>query len=242
MAAPILQAEGAISAVTTGNLTVTLPAHQADDILVLSYIAWIPATPADATQVATPSGWTNIRQTFSANLADAPPTDGWQGNFYLRATSSSETNPTFTRPGDWDTGVDTCFAGRAYTIRGCVATGTPWDQEFLSFPGYAANLAFGAITVSGPERMVAHFFNSEDDQAAGAAPAGWTAGTAVTDVTGTAAGFQTFRKDNVSASTSADASSAAAPAQGEYLFWGISFKPPPPPAPTLSVVRSNLRW
>lgn len=224
MPAPTLQAQGAIAAVTTGSLTVTLPAHQADDILVVTLSYWGPNS-TDVQNPPAPSGWTFVADIpgLSASLIR-----GRLNLFWLRATSGAETNPVFTRNTGWDTGTDTNWSGRAYTIRGCVTSGTPWDQAVISSdPGHSvANGAFGAVTVSGVERMVVQFLCSMDDQAAGAAPSGWTAGTAVTTTTGTDAGFQTFRKDNVSASTAADASATAAPAAGVYGFFGVSFKPP----------------
>jgi hypothetical protein len=225
MAAPMLAAEGSVAAVTSGNLTVTLPAHQANDILVACVVGWVPNTTSGTATLTAPSGWTKAA---SDTLITSGIIDGEWAIFWRRAASSSETNPTFTRPSGWDTGTDTCFAGRAYVVRGCVTTGDPWDQIAQSPLYSTANGAVPAVTVSGSERTVIQFFVSSDDLSAGSVT-GWTAGTAATTTTGTDAGFQTFRKENVSSSTSADASTASAPAQGRYIFFGASFVPAPAP-------------
>lgn len=233
MAAPTLFAQGSVAAVTTGSLTVTLPSHQADDILLLCVVCWVPNTAGDAAQIPTPAGWALLGTQIGQ---PAGTRDGWSAWFWKRATSGAETNPVVSRGASWDTGTDTCFAGRAYTVRGCIATGDPWDAQAGAGPYTTANQAVAAVTVSGTERMVVQFFNSMDNQAAGTI-SGWTAGTAATTATGTDAGFQTFRKDNVSASTGADASTAAAPAQGAYAYIGISFKPP-----AVSPTRGRSSW
>jgi hypothetical protein len=112
-------------------------------------------------------------------------------------------------------------------IRGCITTGNPY--EFLSQTGFydaTNNGAFQAITVSGSERMAVNFMYAVvGPPTPGAAPSGWTAGTASNTTTGTDAAYQTFRKDNVSSSTSADASNVTA-GSGSYEFLGVSFIPP----------------
>jgi hypothetical protein len=199
-------------------LTLTLPSHLTDDILVCLVEVWVPNTPGDAADIPALTGWTKVK-----GYADA---DGELSLFWRRATSNSTANPTFTRGTSWDTGTDGIFAGRAFVIRGCVTTGDPWDDIVHSAtPESGPNTAFPAVTVSGSERTVVIFFENLDNSSAGAAPSGWTEGTATTSATGTDSGFQTFRKDNVSSSTSADASNVAASNIG-FLFWGISFKPP----------------
>ncbi|MBI4637684.1 MAG: hypothetical protein HY727_15205 [Candidatus Rokubacteria bacterium] len=223
MAAPVLQAEGAIAANTSGSLTVTLPSKLSDDILILGLVYWGPNTTGDAAQIPTPTGWTLIGSQIGQ---PAGTRDGWVAWFWRRAISAADpADPVCARGASWDTGTDTCFAGRAYVIRGCITTGDPWDAQAAAGPYTTANQAVAAVTVSDAERMVVQFFNEMDNASAGGI-SGWTAGTAATSATGTDAGFQTFRKDNVSMSTGADASTAAAPAQGAYAYMGLSFKPP----------------
>ena len=224
MAAPTLQAEGATATgVTTGVPSITIPTHQADDILLVCSIFWGPNTANDAAQIPTPSGWTLLgTQTGQPAAADR---DGWLACFWRRATGAGHT-VTMARGASWDTGNDTCFNGRAYVIRGCRTVGDPWDDETSSGPHTAANQAFPAVTVSGAERTVIIFGLSTDNAAFAMTSSGWTDGTEDDDTGGTDSAFQTVRKSNVSASTSADTSTVAAPTQGAYAFMGVSFKPP----------------
>ena len=219
MAAPTLQAEGTLNVVTSGNNSPTIPTHQADDILVVAFGFWGPnSTGNPLADCAVPSGWTQITQ------FDAPALDGKIGYFWRRATAAG-TTITLTRPSGWDTGTDTAWGARAYVIRGCITTGDPWDQAVASAVYSTANQAVAAITVSGSERMVVHFLVKCDDFATAPTLSGWTAGTQVESTSGTDASAGTFRKDNISAGTGADASTTEAPAAGRYAFLGVSFKP-----------------
>lgn len=223
MTAPNLQAQGTIATgVTTGVPSITIPTHQADDILVVSAIAWVPNTAGDAAQIPTPSGW-NLLGTQVGQPAGTR--DGWIAHFWRRATGAGHT-VTMTRGASWDTGTDTCFNGRAYVVRGCITTGDPWDAVATSGPHTAANQAFPAVTVSGEERTVIQFGGVTDNLAFSMAATGWTTGTEANDNGGTDSAFQTARKDNVSSSTSADTATVTAPAAGAYGFLGVSFKPP----------------
>src|SRR5262245_788045 len=109
MATPTLQAEGAQNQVTTGTLTLTLPGHAADDILVCAVLFWGPNTAGSAAVIPTPSGWEKL-----GNIQSPATPDGDIAVFAKRAASGSETNPTFSRGASWDTGTDTIFAGRAF--------------------------------------------------------------------------------------------------------------------------------
>lgn len=218
MAAPTLQATGTILGVTSGGVTPTIPTHQADDILIGSTAFWsVIATTAENQP---PAGWNQITFLLTPTVSST----GVISWFWRRAAGAGET-VTFARRAAWDTGTDTCFAAKVDVIRGCIATGDPWDHAVASAIHSAANGAFAAVTVSGSERLVLQFGISQDNQSLGTAT-GWTVSGATTTATGTDAGGQCFHKDNQSASTSADATTAAAPAQGFYSFMGISFKPP----------------
>jgi hypothetical protein len=223
MAVPTLQASGTLAVVTTGNLTVTLPTHQQNDILVVVVSAWVPnTTTGTAVMTAPAGGWVKLLSDTLINTT----IDGEWAIFWMRASASGTTNPAFTRPANWDTGTDSNWSGRAYVIRGCVTTGDPWDAAVKSTLYSAANGALPAVTVSGTERHVIHFLAKPDDNGAVTAATGWTLDTAVSTTTGTDASFQTIRKSNVSASTTADAATITAPVTGlRYQYYGISFKP-----------------
>ena len=229
MAAPTLQAQGTIAAgVQTGAPTLTIaggqiPAHIADDILVVVAMAWVPnTTTPDAAQIPTPSTWTLLGTQIG--IPTASPRDGWVAAFWTRATGSA-TTITLTRGAGRDTGTDTCFNARAYVIRGCVTTGNPFDA--VATAGYytAANQNLPAVTVSGSERTVIVFGGVSDNLAFSMASTGWTTGTAGADAGGTDSGFQVAYKENVASSTTAAAATVTAPAAGGYGFIGVSFKP-----------------
>jgi hypothetical protein len=221
MTAPTLQAQGATATgVTSGAPTITIPTHQAGDILVVSVIAWVPNTTGDAAEIPTPAGgWANM-------ASQVKTADGLTACFWLRATGAG-TTITLTRGASWDTGTDTCYNGRAYVIRGCASAGNPWDAVATSGPHTAADQSFPAVTVNGAERMVVIFGQSCDNAAFAMSSSGWTDGTEDDDAGGTDSAFQTIRKDNVSSSTSAAAATVSAPAQGIYSFFGVSFAPNP---------------
>jgi hypothetical protein len=223
MAFPVLQAQGTTAAVTTGSLTVTLPAHQTDDILIVLTVDWVPNTSGNAVTGGIPSGWA-VAPAGGINLVTGAETDGHIRPFWKRAASGSETDPVFTRGGSWDTGTDTCFAGRAYVIRGCPTSGNPWDNNARTGPHTAGDADFPAVTVAASQRLVVIFGASSDNQLWNLAPSGWAGGTADNTTTGTDAGFQTFRKET-DTSTSGDTSNVDAPAQGGYAFYGFSFMP-----------------
>jgi hypothetical protein len=227
MAAPTLQAQGATATgVTTGVPSITIPTHQADDILVVDLMFWGPNTLTSMSDIPTPSGgWAAMGAQITA--AGSPP-DGKIARFWLRA-SGAGTTVTATRGSGWDTGTDTCYNGRAYVIRGCITTGDPWDAVTNAGPYTAANQNLPAITVSGTERLAIVFGASGDNLAFAMNGSGYTAGTEDADNGGTDSSFQTTRQDNVSGNISATASVVTATATGPYGFIGVSFKPPVPP-------------
>jgi hypothetical protein len=228
LAAPTLQAQGDTVAVTTGSLTVTLPTHAADDILIATTIDWVPNTSGNAGVGGTPTNWAVAE---GGSIVPFGEVEGHLRVFWRRATTSGHPDPVFTRGTSptWDTGTDTCFAGRAYVIRGCKTTGNPWDAigvvDNSGFEFYlgTANGAIPAVTVSGSDRLVVQFVLVADNTAIGTAPSGWTGGTIDSDNTGTGANFQTYRR-TPSANTAAAASNVDSTDQG-YTFYGFSFRP-----------------
>lgn len=221
--APILQAQGATNANTTGSNSPTIPTHQANDIIIVAAVFWGPNTAGDAEQIPTPTNYTllgsQVGQPAAANR------DGWSALFWRRV-SGAGTTVTVTRGASWDTGSDTCFGARAYVIRGCRTTGNPFEDGLNSGPHTAANQAFPVVTVSGSYRLVVQFGNSMDNQTFAMTSSGWTTGTEDNDPAGTDCSFQTARKDSISASTTGDTATVSAPAQGAYAFHGVSFVPP----------------
>ena len=223
MAAPILQAEGALAIATTATtVTPVIPAHALNDILICASGNWAPATAGALAKHTISSGWTELASLQIPASGDA---DGWIVWWWKRAASGSETNPTLTRTGD--TGTDTNFTGRIYVIRGVITSDPAWDEVDPTTLYPTANQPVDALTVSGTERLAIHFLVKTDDfvTAPTVGAGAWTAGTQLETTTGTDHSQGSFRKDNVSANTGADASTVEATAAGGYAFLGISFKP-----------------
>jgi len=218
MAAPTLEAEGALSVVTTASVSPTIPTHQADDIIIVAAGALYPNTVGDAN-----ISLTNFTTLTGVELSDGFSTDASIQFFWLRATGAGT---TATLIHDGDTGADTSFGARAYIIRGCITTGNPWDETDITVAYTAANEAVDALNVNGAERLAIHFLVKTDDFATAPTVSGWTAGTQVESTTGQDHSQGSFRQDNVNSSTSSAASTVSAPAGGIYAFLGVSFKPP----------------
>jgi len=108
MAAPTFQAAGTL-VTSTGTLTPSWPTHQAGDIglFILNHSGG--ANPA----LNTANGFAILDSIDSASVKSGTI-------YWCRATSSSQGNPTAPDTGDGN-------AGLIITIRGCVASGDPWD-------------------------------------------------------------------------------------------------------------------
>ncbi len=101
------------AASTGADVTVTLPAHQAGDILLLIGVV------RDQDDTVTVSGWT---QMTGSPFNRSTVSRYWV--FWKRAASSSETNPVFDK--NTTTG-DTFVAVASY--RGAIGTGDPWEVK-----------------------------------------------------------------------------------------------------------------
>jgi hypothetical protein len=224
MASPTIQAEGTAGGGTSGAFAVTIPAHVADDILILQLVAWAPnSVPSGGTLDNWPTptgGWTPLGSQLTLGTEDGKI--AW---FWKRATASGHT-ATIGPGADWDSGTDCSFGGRAWVIRGCITSGDPWDQATATTVRTAANGTVSAVTVSGTERLVMHFLACSDDWGTDPTLTGWTAGTVGEITSGTDNGHRAFSKTNQSSNTTADTLTIPAPTQGGYAILGVSFRPP----------------
>lgn len=225
MPAPTLSQQGAIAAVTTGDLAITLPAYTTNDIVVITTVGWIPNTTTGTNTQSLASPWTK----YTPAVTSGNPIDTEHAFWWARATSASSlgTTVTITRPANWDTGTDTCWAGRAYVINGCVTTGNPYDELAATALSTAANPQLPAITVSGGNRLALIFMTKADNSATPTAATGYTVGTEVTTNTGTDAAFQTYRQTTSANITAVTPTGGAAPAQGDSVYFEVAFVPAP---------------
>lgn len=236
MPAPTIAADlTALAAVTSGNVTPTLPAHLPGDVICCPVMCWAPNTAYAVQQGATPAGWTR------AGLIDFGE-NGYLALYWKRAGSDTVIAPTFVRPTQLpgrggttptpiDTGADTCFAASGFVIRGAATLGDPFETIAVSSRYTTANQSFPLVDVNGSARLAVQVVVSSDDQSLGAAPTGWTGGTAQATTTGTDAGMWLCRQDNVSTDRVAVATTIGAPAAGGYGMFALSVLPAGAEAP-----------
>lgn len=133
---PWYQAFSAIAASTGANVTVTLPAHQADDILLLSVVV------RDQNDTITVAGWTQI-----ATVDRGAVSRYWW--FWKRAASSAETNPLVAK----STGTGNTYAV-VITYRGAITTGDPWEVKGTPQTGTADPMVLTGITTVSADSLV----------------------------------------------------------------------------------------
>lgn len=142
---------------TGANLTPTLPSHETNDIL------FVQVNNDDAVTVSTAtSGWAQIGS--STNIS-AKQTSFW----WKRAASASETSPTFTGFNE----LNVNFA-QAYSYRGAITTGTPWDDAIIAGANSTTPMTSEIVT-TGPNRAIVVLMNIHDNTLfdVGPPPAGW---------------------------------------------------------------------
>lgn len=229
MAVPVLQTQGTVAAVTTGNLVITLPAYLANDIVVVTSVGFVPNTTTGTNTQSLDSLWT--KNSPNATVITGGIIDEEHACWWARATSNSSlgSTVTITRPTGWDTGTDGVWAGRAYVIRGAVASGNPFDEFSQTALTNIANPVLPAITVSGGNRLAIVFMTKADNTAVPTAATGYTLGTAAPDATGTDCNFQTYRRTaSTSVSTVTPTGGAANAANnGNSAYFEFSFIPAP---------------
>lgn len=134
MTAPTVPGAGADNHGTTGAVTYTLPAHQADDILLL-----VCETNVTGGLTA-PSGWAHVTNSPKAQGSNVTSLSV----FWLRAASSSETDPQVPAAADHQVGF-------AFNARGVINSGNPWDFT----PVASGNASGSAMSATGGTTTVA---------------------------------------------------------------------------------------
>lgn len=229
MAAPTLQAQGAVNAVTIGNLAITLPTYAADDIVVITTVGFIPNTATGANVQSLASPWT--KNSPDVTVITGGLIDEEHACWWARATSNSSlgSTVTITRPANWDTGTDGVWGGRAYVIRGCVTSGNPFDEFASTALTTVANPVLPAITVSGGNRLAIVFMTKADNTAVPTAATGYTVGTAAPDTSGTDCNFQTYRQTTSAnlGTVTPTGGTANAANNGNSAYFEFAFIPAP---------------
>src|SRR3990170_235811 len=138
------------------DMTVTLPAHAIDDILLV--MAWV--RDLDDTATVTTAGW--------ATLTGFPhdTTTGRQWLFWKRAASAAETNPLV----DFSGTTGDAF-GQSITFRGALATADPWTIGTWGSTG-TNPLSLTSLTTPSDNNLVIAAVHYEDNDLAVAAVTG----------------------------------------------------------------------
>lgn len=145
-AAPTWQASSAIAASTGADVTVTLPAHAANDILLLQVVV----RDTDDT-ITWPAGWVQI-----ATVDRGATARYWWA--WKRAATSAETNPLVSKS---TTTGDSYAAVTSY--RGAITTGDPWEVKGSPNTATTANHTLNGITTVTAESLIVAALCGEDN-------------------------------------------------------------------------------
>ena len=161
MAAPTWQATGALAS-GTGNVSVTWPAHQANDIGLLCV-----ESANETIALGTPSGFAEIPDSPQGTGTAAGSAATRLAVFWCRATSGAMANPVITDPGDH-------AVAYIITFRGCKTSGNPWnvtagDVETAS----TTSFSIPGDTTTVADCLVAAIISTRADVDSGRA-SGWT--------------------------------------------------------------------
>jgi hypothetical protein len=99
--------------------------------------------------IDTPSGWTQIDQVTTGGHSY------WRHAVFWKRLDGTETGTVALSRTPSHGGTD-CFAGVMSAIRGCIASGTPYEG-LQHNGGSSVNMAGAAVTTLGPDRQVLHF-------------------------------------------------------------------------------------
>ena len=168
LAAVAFQAQGAIAtdASPAIDLTVVLPAHAANDILIVMALC---RSNVETITIDTPAGYTAV--------TGSPFTRGTTARYWVwwtRAASAAETNPILNTDGS-----TADLYGIAYTVRGAITTETPVEAVGAATTGTADPAPVtGVTTLTAAALVVAAFAGEDNNNAActttGTDPAAYT--------------------------------------------------------------------
>lgn len=182
MAAPTWQANGSPTATAAASTrTPTLPAHAANDILLVA------AIKNDAGNLSISAGWNEV-------LPPEGNSNMSTGLWWKRAASGAETNPTVTSTTAAD--ASNVLMADSFNVRGCITTVDPFEAAVWSgSPVSSTTPQSSSINTLGIDRLVACFSLVDSNQAhSGIPPATWTNTEDVTTATGGTAAIAIITK------------------------------------------------
>jgi len=188
------------------SITPAPPTHQADDILLVG------AMNAGGYAMSTvTSGWTKI--------AEINGTDDFIW-YWKRATGAGTAGPTITASGTDQFGI-------CYVIRGCITTGTPFEDA-TETNGADNNPDTSLITITGSDRLVVCSLLITDNTSWSVSPppSGWTLDDDLDTRRGTDARYVLI---SIGKASSGDQAAIQIGTIGSAEYWGsltLAFMPP----------------
>lgn len=174
---------GAIAYSSGTSVTPTPPTHQADDILIVQ----VQDQSATSTSTAT-AGWSEIANS-SGSIYGA-----W---YWKRAAGPGTAGPTITSASPEMHAI-------CYVIRGCVATGTPYeDAAVAAMSGNQTTPFTATIDTTDVDRLAMSFLMRFNDNAwtVSPPPSGWDLESDLTTTDGLDSGFYVISQSVATAST-----------------------------------------
>lgn len=130
----------------TSDVTYVWPSHQAGDILIL-------ATETNLTGgLSVPSGMANTIKSPRAQSTNVTTINA----FWKRATSSSEPNAVVPATSDHQVGIP-------FRIRGCAASGDPWDASMSSGQSSGTSRTFSGFNTLTDDSLVVFMIVADTD-------------------------------------------------------------------------------
>lgn len=166
----------AVTGTAGASISPALPSGVvADDILILTVMT------NQGNTFPSISGWTNAgRDQNNANMST-----GW---YWRRATGSGDAPGSFTIASGTALGTGNGLYGRVYAYRGCITSGTPYEDDTNLGAGVADNNPdFNTSTASVNNTHAVGFVCADDDNSwsSGMPPSGWSnEGPRVANATG----------------------------------------------------------
>lgn len=156
---------GALAAVQTGNVAPALPASTAaNDVALMA----VMTNASNAFPAIT--GWTKVTGSEVTNANESSCL------YWRRLTGSGDTPAAFTIASGTALSNSNGLYARIWVYRGCVESGTPYEQYSLLGPTLSTTPQTAAMTTTGANRLAVCICMVDDDNAfsSGMPPATWT--------------------------------------------------------------------
>lgn len=233
---PIYVTAGALATSTDGTapftITPTLPAHAADDILIVACMH------SSASNLTITAGWNEIITPIN-NAKESV------GYWWKRAASAAESNPTITS----STTMATVGAfATAFVVKNCITTGTPFeDPTGNGTPTLSTTPATATITTTAADRLAFFIGLLDDDNtvSSGWPPSGYSVVANLSTTTGNDHRILAAERYVAAAGDVAGGNIATMSASDYWHVLHLAFIPPAadttPPVPNITTGPSRTK-